>query len=360
MKGERALITVSLCMIVKDEEETLPRCLASVEDLVEEVILADTGSGDRTRQLGEERGARVLDFPWEEDFSAARNFAFSQATQDYCLWLDADDVLLPEDRRKFLQLKETLSPDTDVVMLPYHAALDERGRPALTYWRERLLRRQGGFRWEGAVHEAIAPRGKVVWGDAAVTHKKAKPRDPGRNLRILEKVRGQRGWLTPREQFYYGRELLDLERPREAAQALEGFLLGGQGWEEDRRQACLDLSRAWQSLGEEGRALEALTQALGMGVPRPELCCQLGDWYFRCGQWQGAAFWYQAALTCPEGGFSRPQCRGYYPSLQLCLCWYRLGDLERSRAWNRRAAAFDPESQVCRANEEFFAQALGR
>ena len=59
MKGERALITVSLCMIVKDEEETLPRCLASVGDLVEEVILAGTGSGDRTRQLGEERGARV-------------------------------------------------------------------------------------------------------------------------------------------------------------------------------------------------------------------------------------------------------------------------------------------------------------
>ena len=250
MKGERALITVSLCMIVKDEEETLPRCLASVGDLVEEVILADTGSGDRTRQVGVELGGKVLDFPWREDFSAARNFAFSQATQDYCLWLDADDVLLPEDRRRFRQLKETLSPDTDVVMLPYHAALDERGRPALTYWRERLLRRQGGFRWEGAVHEAIAPRGKVVWGDAAVTHKKTKPRDPGRNLRILEKVRGQRGWLTPREQFYYGRELLDLGRPREAAQALEGFLLGGQGWEEDRRQACLDLSRAWQSLGE--------------------------------------------------------------------------------------------------------------
>ena len=147
MKGERALITVSLCMIVKDEEETLPRCLASVEDLVEEVILADTGSGDRTRQVGVELGGKVLDFPWREDFSAARNFTFSQATQDYCLWLDADDVLLPEDRRRFRQLKETLSPDTDVVMLPYHAALDERGRPALTYWRERLLRRQGGFRW---------------------------------------------------------------------------------------------------------------------------------------------------------------------------------------------------------------------
>ena len=207
------------------------RCLASVGDLVEEVILADTGSGDRTRQVGEERGARVLDFPWREDFSAARNFAFSQATQDYCLWLDADDVLLPEDRRKFLQLKETLSPDTDVVMLPYHAALDERGRACPHLLAGAAPPAAGGLSLGGGGARGHRPPGQGGVGGRRRHPQEDKAQRPGAEPADSGKSPGAAGVAHPREQFYYGRELLDLGRPREAAQALEGFLLGGQGWE---------------------------------------------------------------------------------------------------------------------------------
>lgn len=143
------MVTISLCMIVKDEEAVLARCLDSVAEIADEIIVVDTGSSDRTKEIAAQYG-QVFDFVWCEDFSAARNYSFAQATKDFILWLDADDVITPEDKARFLKLKQELNETTDVVMLPYHTAFDERGRPTYTYYRERLLRRAAGFQWVGA------------------------------------------------------------------------------------------------------------------------------------------------------------------------------------------------------------------
>lgn len=352
------MATISLCMIVKNEESTLPRCLESVQGLVEEVIVVDTGSTDHTKEAARQYTPLVFDYPWHDDFAAARNFSFARATQDYCLWLDADDVLLPPDRARFARMKEDLPPDTDVVMLPYHAGGDQAGRPALTYYRERLLRRQGGFVWEGVVHEAITPAGKVVYGDAAVTHNKTGPGDPGRNLRILENTKRERP-LSPREQFYYARELAALGRDGDAAGAFHQFLEEGGGWVENEKQACLDLAGCLLRLGKKEQALAALLRCLALGPPSGELCCAMGDYFLGEGRLPAAVFWYEAALARPrdgrDGGFLSPDCYGYHPCLQLCVCHYRLGDAALARAYNRRAAHFKPESAVCRENEAFFA-----
>ena len=73
-------------MIVKNEEDVLSRCLSSVQGLVEEMVVVDTGSTDSTKEVARKFTDRVFDFPWAEDFSQARNFSFSQATQQFCLW----------------------------------------------------------------------------------------------------------------------------------------------------------------------------------------------------------------------------------------------------------------------------------
>ena len=92
------MVTISLCMIVRDEEDVLGRCLESVRDLVDEIIIVDTGSKDRTKEIAAQFEARLFDFVWVDDFAAARNAAFAQASCDYCLWLDADDVLLEAEK----------------------------------------------------------------------------------------------------------------------------------------------------------------------------------------------------------------------------------------------------------------------
>lgn len=353
------MITVSLCMIVKNEERTLRRCLDSVRGLMDEIIIADTGSTDRTVEIARDCGAAVCTFPWCDDFAAARNFAFSKATMQYCMWLDADDALEPADREAFRKLKETLDPDTDVVMLRYHTGFDESGKPTFSYWRERLLRRAAGFRWQGAVHEAIVPAGKIVYGDAAVSHRKLGPGDPDRNLRIFEGLLAAGKTLAPREQFYYARELTYHGRDREAAAVFQDFLDGGQGWVENNLEACRNLYRTRLRLNEPEKAFAALTRALRFGPPRAELCCDLGGFFFERNDFKTAAFWYTRALEAvpaeTDGGFREPDCWGYLPLIQLCVCWYRLGDTAKAVACNERAAELKPESRACAHNRAFFA-----
>ena len=87
------MITISLCMIVKNEEKILDRCLSGLADLMDEIIVVDTGSTDRTKEIAAKYTDKIYDFKWINDFSAARNYAFSKATRDYIYSADADEVL---------------------------------------------------------------------------------------------------------------------------------------------------------------------------------------------------------------------------------------------------------------------------
>ena len=129
---------ISLCIIARNEESVLGRCLDSVADLVDEIILVDTGSTDRTKAAAAEYAAKIYDFPWCDDFSAARNFAVSQAVGDYWMWLDADDVIEGENHEKLRRILE--HPDADVVFLPYWLSFDESGAPQMVSQRERIFR----------------------------------------------------------------------------------------------------------------------------------------------------------------------------------------------------------------------------
>ena len=293
-----------------------------------------------------------------DDFAAARNVSFGHAGMDYCLWLDADDVIEEADRRRFLELKRTLSPDTDIVMLPYHTAFDGEGRPTFTYYRERLIRNHPAYRWTGAVHEVIAPAGHIVYGEAAVSHRKLRPGDPGRNLRIFENLRQSGHILSPREQFYYARELYYHERYQDAAAAFEHFLDTGEGWVENNIDACRQLSACYAALGRGKETLAALLRSFSYDAPRAEACCDLGGYFLARGQVGTAVFWYELALTRhadpKTGAFVSPDCSGYIPCIQLCVCYDRLGDRQKAAAYNDRAEAFKPGDPSCAHNRAYF------
>lgn len=98
--------TISLCMIVKNEERFLRQCLGSVKDLVDEMIIVDTGSTDRTKEIAKEFRAKIFDFKWNNDFSAARNFSLSKATKDWILVLDADEAVSAKDVQRISELAD--------------------------------------------------------------------------------------------------------------------------------------------------------------------------------------------------------------------------------------------------------------
>ena len=352
------MVTVSLCMIVKNEEDVLARCLESVADLVDEIVIVDTGSTDRTREIAERFTDRVYSFAWVDDFAAARNYAFSLAEKDYCMWLDADDVILEADRAVFQALKETLEPDVCMVMAKYHTGFDADGNVTFSYFRERLIKNHAGMRWAGAVHEAIAPAGRVVYSEFAVTHRKIRPSDPDRNLRIYENQLAQGVELEPRQQFYYGRELYYHQRYEDAIQVFERFLDEGRGWVENNIDACCQCACCYERLDRPEPALQSLLRSFVYDQPRAEICCEIGRWFFQREKLSLAVYWYSLALTCTRddsrGGFVSPDCYGYVPYLQLCVCYSRLGDMERAEQMNELAAGIKPDAAPVLHNRAFF------
>ena len=350
--------TISLCMIVKDEEMHIERCLDSMSELVEEIIIVDTGSTDRTVEIVSDYTSKVYSYPWKDDFSDARNYSFSRASMDYCMWMDADDILEKEEKDKFLQLKQSLAPDIDFVMMKYNTSFDEAGRPSFSYFRERWIRNCTQYRWIGAVHEVIPPSGKVIYSDIAISHKKKGAGDPDRNLRIYQKMIAEGNHLEPRHQYYYGRELYYHKQYEESVSVLEQFLLSSEGWIENKIEACSICANCYIQLGQEQSALMALLRSMSFDLPRAELCCEIGKYFLNHGNYHNAIYWYETALNIPKneytGGFILPDCYDYVPLLQLCVCYDKLGNRQKAKEYNERAGACKPYSQAYLYNKRYF------
>jgi len=353
------MVTISLCMIVRNEEDVLARCLDSVCQAVDEIIIVDTGSTDQTKRIAATYTDRILDFDWIDDFAAARNHAFAQARMDYILWLDADDVLPKESMPALKRLKAELDPAVSVVMMPYHAAFDAQGRPLFVYPRERLIKNHAGFVWEGAVHEVITPRDRVLHSDIVIEHRKVKAGDPDRNLRIFEQQRAAGKRLGPRQHYYYARELHYHQRYAEAAAAFADFLSMPGGWLENRMEAYRLLAFCLERQGKTEEAVSALLRSLLEDAPRAEICCDIGRHLLNRGRLKAAVFWYEAAAACQpdlkSGGFVDLDCYHYIPYVQLCVCHYRLGQRERAEHYHRLAESIHPEAPAVIYNRRFFA-----
>lgn len=353
------MITISLCMIVKNEEKTLARCLDTVKDIVDEINIVDTGSTDRTKDIAKKYTDRIFDFPWNDSFSDARNESFRYATKDYILYLDADDVFLEKDREKLKKLKETLNPSVDSVSMYYDAGTDEYGNVTLRYRRNRLLKRERNFKWRGDCHNYINVYGAIINADIAVTHKKIR-HSVGRTISIFEEKKARGDVFTARDYFYYGNELRENKRYEEAIESYNKNLALKEGWVEDKIFACIFKADCYLALHDGESELDSLFQSFRYSAPRAEACCRIGDAFHTSGQERTAVFWYeQAARQTPDPNrwsFIYMAYYTWYPHLQLCVSYYNLGD--RKKAWehNEEAAKYRPQDASIVHNREFFAE----
>jgi glycosyltransferase involved in cell wall biosynthesis len=345
-------------MIVRDEEAVLGRCLDSVRQLADEIILVDTGSEDGTKEIAARFTPYIYEYPWQDDFSAARNFSFSKANGEYILWLDADDVVPRRSLELLMETKKQMDSNIDILMLPYQTAFDEAGNSLLTYERERIVRNGPFSVWSGAVHEVIVPYGRIEHVNAPILHKKIKSGDENRNLRIYEKFLAQKGVLDDRQKYYYGRELYAHGRYEEAEKIFRDIVETPEVWIENRIEASRLLAYCKYELGREEEALEALIRSLAWAEPRAETCCDIGRHLYDRNNYKAAIFWYQAALSLkkhPErGGFVEEDCYGFLPCIQLCLCYDRLGDYDRAEYYNEEAGKYKPWSEYYLQNKEYF------
>ena len=350
-------MTITLCMIVKNEEEVLARCLDSVKTCVDEIIVVDTGSTDATQKIASSYTDKIFSFDWINDFAAARNFSFEKATGDYIIWLDADDFVSEENQARLLALKKTLETERpDMVYCPYDVAFDGQGNAVSTYFRERLLRRESNFFWQGRVHECISPRGKIMYDDFRVFHLGSKKDRSDRNLDLYRKWTEEEP-LGPRDKFYYGRELYYHRLYTEAIAVLEE-MLAGDGWYVNKIEACKILSFCHAQRGNAEKALEALFQSFCYGEPRASVLCEIANLFKAQNRWAEAVFWYKGALLCrdhaAEGDFEEPNCRALTPLLELTYCCFQLGQNEKAVAYHQAAEGIAPNNPAVIYNRNYF------
>lgn len=167
---------LSLCMIAKNEESNIGRCLKSAKDIVDEMIIVDTGSTDSTVEIAKSYGAKVYNFPWNDNFSDARNYSLKQAVGDWILIMDADDELSEESRQAILDSIE--DSDADAYFFETISYIgDKPGVDVLKNMNLRLLRNGKGYFYSNPIHEqiycnikAVNPSAKIISKETKVYH----------------------------------------------------------------------------------------------------------------------------------------------------------------------------------------------
>lgn len=353
-------MNISLCMIVKNEEDVLARCLNSIKDVVDEIIIVDTGSDDKTKEIAKQFTDKVYDFVWCDDFGKARNFAFSFATKEYILWLDADDVLPKESIDKFIEIKKTLTRDISAVYMQYDIAFDQNGNTTFSYYRERLVRCDSNPVWVEPIHEVLTFDGKSILSDIRIEHRKTRENPKKRNLKIFNKMIKTKQVMSPRLKYYYARELRYNGFYKKAIKVFEDFLKEKNAWVENKIEACRELSFCYKMIKENDKALLTLFRSFCYALPRAETLCKIADCYKEKSDYLSAKYYYELALNCNLDnaglGFVEKDYYNFIPYIELCFIYYKLGNINLAKQYNEMAGNIKPENPSYEYNKNFFEQ----
>ncbi len=350
--------TVGLALIVRDEADSLPGLLKSIEGAFDQIVLVDTGSKDATVltftawaevEQHDHPGFtfKVEHFDWIDDFAAARTFADSLLDTDWTCWADADDSI--QGAQNLRGLAAQAPPELAAYVADYRYAVDDHGNTVCTLRRERLVRAGAGT-WWGRVHEAQLLQGPTTLVDPAVVlwvHRKsheAKPSQP-RNLRILRK------WLkdephNPRVLGYLGTEEAAMGRHKIAVGYYRRYLKLKTGWDEERAQIHRKLSASLNALGEHHKARTVAYEALNLLPSWPDSYLSLAQCSYHLGEHVQAIEWAQRVLELGQPDsllILNPLDYTLQPQLVIAGAKGALGDVEAAIDHAERALSIVPD-----------------
>lgn len=218
--------TISVCMMVKNEEKRLPVALASVKDWVDEIIVVDTGSTDRTIEIAESFGARIYHHPWEHDFAKHRNQTIQYANGDWILILDADEEVA-EESRPTLPLLAQAPPEVHCIMFRLYNSM--AGGQDTFLMHPRMFRNRVGFHYEGKVHNRPIITGKVYSSDVKLYHYGYNEDKETMEIKHQRRITMIRKWVEEEPENFHARSYLAhtlQARPETSSEAIEQALTG--------------------------------------------------------------------------------------------------------------------------------------
>ncbi|MDO4188949.1 MAG: glycosyltransferase [Lachnospiraceae bacterium] len=279
------MATISLCMIVKNEENVLSRCLDSIYDLVDEIIIVDTGSTDSTKDIAYKYTNNVYDFEWIDDFSAARNFSFSKCSMEYIYVADADEYLDDANRYQFKLLKDNIFSEIEIVQMMYETISHDTVLNIKKEYRPKLFKRLREFTWINPVHETVRLDPLVFDSDIVVTHA-PESNHASRDFSIFEKTILEEGALSMTLQTMYAKELYKNGSKEDFNRALNYFSNIDNEYGVIIKVKCLRLNEdpSFEDFAHKFRHIS-------------EVCFELGEFYLSRKDYDSAYRLYEEALN---------------------------------------------------------------
>ncbi len=334
---------VSLCMIVKNEEDNLRACVESVGDFASEIIIVDTGSTDRTVEIAESLGAVVKHFPWIDDFAAARNESIKDATGDWIFWMDADDRLEPAGAAKLKQAVTSGNADVYMCRVVSHGASTGSADAIVEHFR--LFRNRLGVRFHGALHESIVP--DVLDKKLVVARTNINIQHTGYTITVDEyKAKARRNMAIinaelekdPNDLYWrYHRAaslsiLGDVETAIDDYEAVLADPPADLNWEIYVYQAHTGLLDIYNNLGRLGDARRILQLTIDRFPRRRHLAVVAGLFHFRQDELDDALEWLLRARRLPAESDSLGQAwTPGKPEAILGQVYLLRGELQRAR-----------------------------
>ena len=340
------MASLSLCMITKDEEQFLSRCLDSVKDIVDEIIIVDTGSKDKTKEIAKGFGAKIIESGWKDDFSAARNESLKHATKDWILVLDADEVISEKDLKRINGLTEDADVDGyKLIQRNYYG----KAKRADDYEESkgfagfiasplvRLFRNNKGYEFRNVIHEVIEDsirekNGKIVVVDILIHHLAAlKSKDfsseKDKKYYELEKKQIRLTPDNPKPHYELGRMHLHKKEFKEAIEYFEKAFELLQGYQEKlaiHQLVYPDLGEAYIGLREFEKAKPVLKKAVGINRKDKNAHFYLGLAYDEEGDLDKAIGHYEEAIK------NNPKAENAYNNLAIIYLKKKMhGDAKR-------------------------------
>lgn len=338
------MVTFSLCMIVKNEESVLARCLDSIAPLMDEIIIVDTGSTDNTKSIAANYTDKIYDFEWIDDFAAARNFSFSKATCDYIYVADADEYISPENFRRLHNLKQCILPEIEIVQMHYITKAEfntvENFSDEL---RPKLFKRLREFTWIDPIHETVRLTPVVFDSDICIDHL-PESHHHKRDFEIFRKAYKRDGYLSDKVGKMWATELLKCGEIADFSNAIEYF--------ED-----IYFNRADSKIYNEASCILARFYRMNQDIPKffsfvikhivatnvsdtcSEICHELGEYYHGLDMIDDAAMWYHNCIHETEPILDITVCKN--ACLSLAKCYELKGMLEEAKSYRMKAFEYE-------------------
>jgi glycosyltransferase involved in cell wall biosynthesis len=340
------MITISACMIVKNEEKVLSRCLDSIRDFADEIIVVDTGSTDKTKQIASRYTDKIFDFIWIQDFSAARNYSFSKATMEYIYVADADEVIDEENRQRLQNLKQNLLPEIEIVQMQYANQLQFN----TTYnfdveYRPKLYKRLRNFRWTDPVHESVILEPVVCDIDIVIQHMPIS-NHAARDFQTFQKVIQREGKLSPKLYEMYAKELFiagDEKDFLEAYNYYAEFADREEGSERERKIYECVLTKCFRMKNDFTGMMKFCLRNMAEQKASAEVCYEIGEYFFDHGDYKEATIWYYNAAYETDCELNI-RYGGDFALKRLAECYGYIGNWQQEEAYLELCKAWNTEN----------------